>query len=502
MLSYGINEEYITSSKYLFSMLYYIKEDDYTLLYNVSRNESYDTRNFENKLFHDVKSEESYYKNLSKPLDVRYFNKYLSKDYIESNTIKLFELFLVSCYLHDTENKNLLCLKKSITYFMENDVNHALATLKTNYKNEDYFLSLALQNSKKRIEAMGLTSESTKYRDLSLRDFVQKFACNGSFDMWPEVLNYLRLSMYENRKIDLTGISSFWWMYQKRKDDTVSSIDVALTVFETNNFINVLDSCKIIKYVQSMSEKGIRYLFNSYIELHDTSIIKTIEQNFELEDLQIYWFDLPTRYINSFTGNVFNFAIDELIRYNSYSQSISFKDIENCLQSNRWEELVRIFKSVGFTITLSDSHPFIDELKKSKIELKIGHNNDDKSKYKKDSRKRYEEGFLSSEDIDFIKKKQLPATEVAKYLDGYYSVLADLDIYRIYNKEEVKENIKTIIYNAFISTTNKLNLFGNLSSVVGNLPKMVDNYEIEMDKEELYNSFMTFLEISLLINKN
>ena len=196
----------------------------------------------------------------------------------------------------------------------------------------------------------------------------------------------------------------------------------ALKVFEEIKLIKEEDACQLIEFTQSMSEKGIRYLFNSYIELHSPDIIHTISKDHELNNLQIYWFDLPTRYIDSFSDKNFNYATDELVRLNSYYRRISFEDIENCFHSNRWKELVLFFNAIGFTITISDSHTLINEVKEYDIILEIGHTKNDNSKYSDNSIERFNRGIIHSDDIEFIKEKNIPIKEISGYTDDNFTI--------------------------------------------------------------------------------
>ncbi|EKO33131.1 hypothetical protein LEP1GSC179_0147 [Leptospira santarosai str. MOR084] len=58
-----------------------------------------------------------------------------------------------------------------------------------------------------------------------------------------------------------------------------------------------------------MSEKGIRHLFNDYIELHSPNILHTIERNFEFDEISVNWFQLPVIFMDSFSQNIFREAV-------------------------------------------------------------------------------------------------------------------------------------------------------------------------------------------------
>jgi hypothetical protein len=117
-----------------------------------------------------------------------------------------------------------------------------------------------------------------------------------------------------------------------------------------------------------------------------------------------------------------------------------------------------------------------------------------------DSTYRYNQGILDPEDADFIKEKKLGVSEIAGYTNGNYSVFSDLNIYKIYEKEEVRNNIQNILHSAILGRIKSINMFGNVYYFPGNLPRFIIDYDIEFSVEELYASFICFLELSMLID--
>ena len=81
---------------------------------------------------------------------------------------------------------------------------------------------------------------------------------------------------------------------------------------------------------------------------------------------------------------------------------------------------------------------------------------------------------------------------------GYYSVFSDIDIFKIYPKDQVKENVLLILRNALIGPIKTIDEFACLFYFVGNLPKFMDEYDITVEYKKLYDSFMKFLKISSL----
>ena len=97
-----------------------------------------------------------------------------------------------------------------------------------------------------------------------------------------------------------------------------------------------------------------------------------------------------------------------------------------------------------------------------------------------------------------LNDNNLSATKISGYLDGNYSALTDIEIFKIYPKEDVSKNLKEILYNAILGKASNINMYGNLYYFIGNLPKLIHEYGIESNVVELYKSFNLFLELSLL----
>jgi hypothetical protein len=93
---------------------------------------------------------------------------------------------------------------------------------------------------------------------------------------------------------------------------------------------------------------------------------------------------------------------------------------------------------------------------------------------------------------------ELKNYEVAAFTDGYYSLLADIDIFLIYSAESMQQEIYKILYNAFLGKIKSINMYGNMYYLVGNLPQLFSRYSIDVDWNTLYLSFREFLKLSLI----
>ena len=111
---------------------------------------------------------------------------------------------------------------------------------------------------------------------------------------------------------------------------------------------------------------------------------------------------------------------------------------------------------------------------------------------------RYNHGILDSRDIALIKKKKINISEIAGYTDCNYSVFSDLEIYKIFDEELVKNKVLNILQTAIIGKIKRINMFGNLYYFPGNVPRFINDYNITISNTKLYDSFKCFLELSML----
>ena len=504
LLFNGYSEEDITSSEYLFAMFYYLKTDNISLLYNLTSNNNYSTDNYYEIFLSEIKSEDCYFNIHQKPIKLTQEIRDIFSTELEYKSRDLITYILENVYINNTEIEEFIEFQKSIVKYVDVDKKEGITILEKilpKYNVRSFFANMILINVKSKIVSLGKVKEPNEYRTLNLNDFIKKYRHIGSFKMLVEILNYMRLSLKEKRGIDLASIALFWPMYYERKDYSVLNLDVALKAFEEKKFITEDKSCQIIMYTQSMSEKGIRHLLNSYITLHSPDILLTILDKYNIKDLEISFFDLPAKFIDSFPDRVFNFAMGKLLNYHHYRKSIDFVEIENAFYSKVWERITNILKNLEYKIKIPETHPLLNRLKKYDVVLELEPSKDDKLKYEEDSIDRYNRGILDSEDVDFIKEKKLDITEVAGCINGYYFLFSDLNIFKIYEKEEVNKNIKSILYNAILGKIRSINTYGYVCYFVGNIPRFLIDFDIDENFNELYGSFKKFLELSLLTNR-
>lgn len=104
---------------------------------------------------------------------------------------------------------------------------------------------------------------------------------------------------------------------------------------------------------------------------------------------------------------------------------------------------------------------------------------------------------MTIDDKDFILKNNLNCYEVAGFADSRYSVLTDLEIYKLFERKSVVENIQKILYNAILGKARSINSYCDLYYLPGNIPKLVDDYCIDKELYKLLHSFLAYIQLSL-----
>lgn len=228
------------------------------------------------------------------------------------------------------------------------------------------------------------------------------------------------------------------------------NIHSAFKVFERLDLINEWKSLSCIIKAQEMSEKGIRTILQDYIENHDISILNVIEREYELENLNVRWFELPSNYIDAFSDALFNIAVRQILRNNQYNQKIDVADIENVIPTKRFNELIYIIGIVKYSVEIDKVHEYYNKLKLMGIELLYTISDTNKEKSKKSSADKMSNGIITISDIEEVRKMNLKPSEIAGYTDDWYMLLSDINIFSHYRIEMIQQDIFEIVRNSLI----------------------------------------------------
>ncbi|CAM1346945.1 hypothetical protein [Tenacibaculum insulae] len=500
LINNGITDEEITSSEYLFGMYYYIKTKNAVLLYNRTANDNYSTDHFHNSLENDVYEEVNYIKKHSKPFNKKSIDKAL-KDKI--NFREHLTSIIENIVIHNSKIKDYEYLKTSFDEYLIGKSSKATFKLQELLRNQnirDFYLNWILKDAYNNLLSYGfkINAEKNEYHDLTLKELVHKYSHLGSFNLRDKIHNYIRLALLENREIDIQNIYPFWIKYYQRKDYTLYSLPIALETLQNEDLICLKECVKLIHEIQEVSEKGYRHLLAEFIILYKPAeIIPYLENNFDIKELNIEWFKLPPKYINKLGKRTYNIAENRLMEYNR-SLSINFEDVENVIHSNYFNNLEFTLSLFKFKIRFKkNQQKTVLKFNQSKLRFEEQIEQNDYDKYKQNSQQRFDSGILTIKDLNFIKKKQLKPYEIAKFSDGNYTSLPEIDIFKIYESKEITENFQEILYNSLINKTKSINYFHSLYYHPGNILAMIKIYRSDKEFKVAVNSFEKFINLSM-----
>ena len=493
------SEEDITSSGYLFGMLYFIRTGDSNQLRKVTSDNFYDVEYFDKELKREIEEEEYFFDNHKEGLSKDQVERILTdKSQFDPDNISY---VLENIYFNKDTASYYPDFYDSITKFLlgkeEQGVSLLTECLKK-YGISHWSAYSYLKTAQRNILATGEFEETNAYLNLTFNQFVEHIRELGSFDSWKEILSYIRLSLHNERKIDIHCFLLFLNKYYSRKDYCLVSIHAALNVFESLGFIEKEQSVKLISRIQEKSEKGYRGLLSDYIEQYSPEIvIPFLEEKFEVGELHVDWFRLSEKYINEISESTFYAGVEFTFR--SYgSRHVDFDEIANVLNSNWVDRLIRILQLRKFTIRLPEKDKGIKALESLGLLYEV---------YKPDSYSSketkldyFDQGILNKKNSKLIQKKQLRPKDVASYSDGYHSALAEVALFESFSPADIKEEIEVIFYNSITGKTKSINAFYNLYYFIGNSLKLMNDHSLDYDAKNFYLSFNYFLD-ALMINE-
>lgn len=494
----GYTLEDLTSSGYLFGMWLYLESGDATFLLDLTSNSFYSIEHFFEELDYDRKLEEEYFQKHKIPLTKEKIDQMLIYT-TEVDTKNRISYVLENLFIHPSCREYFPDLFKCVKGWMESKDSNCLQFLESFVKKmgiRKFYAHHILIAVSANLLSLGVIPNKNEYIILNFKDFILRNLDDKSFSLTEKIHNYLRLALFQRRKINIEDIHLFWTTYYSRKDYSLTNLDVALWVFTELGYIGLDKSIKLISRIQEQSEKGYRALLSEFIERYPPkNIIPHLTENYDFKDLRISWFLSPPPFIDVFPPNIFHFELTRLLRDNSYRQEIKFEDISNVAESVWKAQLIKEVNMFGFSVSISERDPKLEFAKTIgfsdlviKSEDKFGSSTADDSNF--------DRGILTSDDRELIVSNCLKSYEVASYSDSYYVALADINAYEHFDNEEIQSNILPILYNAILGKTQSIESFYYLYNFPGNVPALLLRHEVPADFVKLFHSFSLFLKMS------
>jgi hypothetical protein len=490
----GYTEEDITSNKYLFAMWYYVQTKDASLLLNISSDDNRDTADFYNRLDNELSKENTFFEFQQTPFrrnKIRQVLQDTSSPRYRDNLVYL----LINVYLHKTNRKAFPGLFEAIKLYLNGKETQGKQKLELTLASSsmtERHCFYALEDAKKDLLAYGVHPAKNDYVKFSLKQYLIKHGTKGNFTLWPELLSYLRLSLHLGKKIDLASIAAYWPKYHQRHDYTLGSIDQALSVFEQCGWVDWRASVQLIGHIQEQSEKGYRGFMASYLMEHEPEFILQVLDKFTPKSLNISWFDLTPTWLNILPDDIYARELQRLFNYHSTNRQIELRDIENLLGSNKLNLLQRDLRTYGFKIAVKHQDAKITELERLNISY-AEHQPDpyDSSDTPEES---FAKGILDDDSAGLITINKLSPAQVAAYHNGYYSVLAEPALFRLFPKRRIRQDIRKIIFSALTAKSRQGEYFQDVNHMPGTILTIMADCGIPVPKQ-MYYSFNNYFTI-------
>ena len=494
----GYVVEDLTSSGYIFGMWLYLDSGDATFLLDLTSNNFYSTDHFFEELDYDRKLEEEYFQKHKIPLTKEKIDQMLTYT-TEVDTKNRISYVLENLFVHPSCRDYFPDLFKCVKGWMESKDSNCLQFLEIFVKKlgiRKFYAHHILLSVSANLLSLGVLPDKNEYILLNFKGFILENLDGKSFSLTEKIHNYLRLALFQRRKINIGDIHLFWTTYHSRKDYSLTNLDVALKVFNELEYIGLDKSIQLISRIQEKSEKGYRALLSEFIERYPPkNIIPHLTENYDFKDLRISWFLSPPSFIDVFPPDIFHFELTGLLRDNSYRQEIKFEEISNVAESVWKAQLIKEVNMYGFSVSILERDPKLEFAKTIgfsdlviKSEVKLEYSSADEVNYHK--------GILTTDDRNFIASNGLKPYDVAKCSDENYVALADTEVYGFFDNEVIQANILPILYNAILGKTKSIESFYYLYNFPGNVPALLLNHKVPVDFAKLFQSFSLFLKMS------
>lgn len=208
-------------------------------------------------------------------------------------------------------------------------------------------------------------------------------------------------------------------------------------------------------------------------------------------DCKIRFWELNPENYSCFSKQEMRKQITDLLSMHYYGKTIEGRDLRTVMNSVYKNMVLDGIEYYGYSI-LSPDIQLIPELEVRGIRY-FGSEEKIEEEYTP-----FEHGYIHEDDLHYIVEHKIGFDEISKYTDGWYSCLPFVDFYGIYDKADIQNNYLNILHNSLYARTADKDFLGNWNLLLGNIPELLSDYEIDIEWKKLYTIFTEFLDISLL----
>lgn len=498
-------KKHIFSSGNVYYAFSYFEDNDIELLFKTETNKSYEENNINDLFENQMEYEINFFNNF----ELDNYDKFKcvvvsSREHGVSNSLPN---LLVSAYLFSRDEDGL---KSVVQKYMDGNRDMAAYTLSkflTLNGRENVnpnFLLHDILKAQKIIYQLGLDPTNNDYVNLSLKDFIQKYSVDGSFELNDIVTGYIRLANRQNRKIDVQSITYYLPVYYEHKDYSIVGLSEIFYELIIRNKITLEYAFKTIDIFQKMSDKGIRHLYYELINILGPNYVGEMEK---LGILSIYsryrvWLSalsaeiinvMDEQHIEAWINKILYEKLKEKRRY-AESPSLRADDYTNILNSKYSEYFRKELKQ--FSIDLIDDSRVAAESSLNEISNK-------KNSVKTSKNDNLKKGIVTLKEKDYYKKINLDYLTFSRCCGGWYEKIPYPDFLNLYDKQILKNNIKKILQNiiskSFVCSEFDDDRIENNSdrTLLSGLPRLFNYVELDINWSDIKNSVIKMIDISL-----
>lgn len=482
-------ENSIFSSDYIWQVyLVCCGKEKYTEQYLTNRHMS-DSQFYD--LIDHLNEDNAFYNKKNEIITYNELNAQLNDANTDKQTVLI--NYLISVYIHgNTGDPYFDLFMAYISGDRECSIN-ALLNEMSQYDMNKFWVKYSLSKAEYHLHELGLFDKNNKFRNSSLHKLITENAYMGSFEVVTLAASYLKLANHEQREVDISSLAYCWSMYYNRKDYSVLTIDKALLAFEKKNLVNWEQSFFIIDKLLDQSEKGIRHLLTSYVNQKGVASVSYLNKigyfNGGISNVDFWELD-PVNY-KCFTDEEVVKQVMQLLGAHYYSKTIKYCDISNILNSDHRDLVLYGLRHFDYAIESPDEDliPTIE-----RMEVKYTERTEEKEpKYVP-----LRHGTISERDFEYISEQNIGYLEISRYADGWYTCLPFVSVFSIYPKKNIQQDYISIIHNAMFARVPDSNYIGNWYNLIGHIPELLLQFDIDVDWKKIYDVFNAFLDLSLI----
>lgn len=486
----GMDENSIYSNGILWKLYQFHKYDNHILyqrfieeqnLGNMQIDEVIET--FENEdSFFNVLTEDFDEDNFFATIEERNLGEYEKKKEITEAFVRI--------KINNNPNSNYLdIIDNYLTNGFNSNVEQLINSVCRKFDVRTFFAKTIMSRMKYRLSELGVIVNDNIFLEKNLKEIIETISPEGSFEVHSYLLSFMRLTNHEGNDFNINEVGQFFNMYYSRKDYTVSNIHYALLVFENKSLIDELDSFELIESLMNQSEKGIRELSHDYLSKKEPIFIDKLLEKRDFDHDNTNIFNLSPSQINYFTLDDISIRLNKVFEYNMHGdKKIKYYDVCNVFKSKFGNSIRDQIKFFRFSLenVPSEEIDLVSDINYTLIE---------NTSIEPSTHIPFENGYISKEDIFYIKEQDIKSTEIAKYTDAWYHCFPYMNLYEHYDKNELIKDCLEIIFISMFAKSN-FGYFGNWNYFLGNIPVFLEMIDYNVKWEDLFKIFVTFLRLS------